>query len=144
MTKEETVKIMALLGAFYAGGKNDPRTQAQAWYMILYKYDFDIAQSAVLRFAENDTREYATYPAVGSIVSAIKAETVARNKPVEEIIKGVSYGTGYERLSADAQKLIPADTYAEWLKVDAEEFQRNASKYGEILRGRRELEMKKW
>lgn len=146
MTKEETVKIMALLGAFYAGGKNDPKIQAQAWHMILYKYDFDIAQHAVLRFAENDTREYATYPAVGRIVSAIKAETASRNKPIDEVIKGVSYGTSYDRLSVDARRLVSSETYEEWLKVDAEEFQKDADKYVEILRGRRNrlLESKRW
>ena len=51
MTKEECVKIMAMLGAFYSGGKNDPKIQAAAWYKILYKYDFETADKAVLKQA---------------------------------------------------------------------------------------------
>lgn len=134
MTKEETIKIMALLGAFYAGGKNDPKVQAQAWYMILYKYDFNIAKCAVLRFAENDNRDYATFPAVGKIVEAIKAETAMREKPIKEIMLGISYGTGYGNLSSEAQKLITADMYTDWLKIDAYVFQRDAEHYMDILR----------
>ena len=137
MTKEETVKIMALLGAFYAGGKNDPKTQAQAWHMILYKYDFDIAKSAVLRYAENDMREYAAFPPVGRIVGAIKAETAERNRPIQEVILGVSYGTGYENLSAEAQCLISKAEYAEWLKVDAMTFQHDSEHYIDLLKKKR-------
>lgn len=134
MTKEETVKIMALLGAFYAGGKNDPQIMAQAWYMILYKYDFEIAKSAVLRYAENDKRDYATFPAVGCIVSAIKRESIERNRPITEIMRGVSYGTAYSQLSETAHKLISAEEYNAWLKIDAQAFQYDADKYADILR----------
>ena len=137
MTKEETVKIMALLGAFYAGGKNDPKIQAQAWYMILYKYDFEIAKCAVQKYAENDTREYATFPAVGNIVYAIKRETVERNRPVREIINGVSYGTAYERLSDSTHRLISEEQYKEWLNVDAMAFQRDAEHYADLLKQKR-------
>lgn len=135
MTKEETVKIMALLGAFYSGGKNDPKTQAQAWYMILYKYDYEVAKVAVLRYAENDTREYATFPAVGNIVQAIKQETIERNKPIQDIMLGVSYGRDYEQLSDEAHRLITAEQYKEWLKIDAQAFQNDSSHYADILRG---------
>ena len=136
MTKEETVKIMALLGAFYAGGKNDPKIQAQAWYMILYKYDFETAKCAVLRYAENDTREYATFPAVGNIVYAIKKETQDRNRPIAEVIRGISYGRNYKQLSDKAQNLISATQYNAWMKVDAETFQQDADKYADLLRNK--------
>ena len=46
--------------------------QVNAWHMILQKYDFDDAKEAVLNFAEHDTREYATFPAVGLIVNEIR------------------------------------------------------------------------
>ena len=136
MTKEETVKIMALLGAFYAGGKSEPKTQAQAWYMILYKYDFDIAKNAVLRYAENDTRDYATFPAVGRIVQAIKDEEAIRKKPVDEIIKGVSYGRDYDMLSGTAKALINREKYDAWLGIDAMEFGANAMAYADELKGK--------
>lgn len=137
MTKEETVKIMALLGAFYAGGKNDPKIQAQAWYMILYKYDFETAKCAVLKYAENDKREYATFPAVGNIVCAIKKETAERNRPVREVIVNVSYGRDYKTLSPEAQKLISETEYNLWLKVDAQEFQNNSARYADLLKQKR-------
>ena len=137
MTKEETVKIMALLGAFYAGGKNDPKVQAQAWYMILYKYDFEIAKHAVLRYAENDNRDYATFPAVGCIVKAIKQETAIREKPIREVIHGVSCGTGYTNLSKEAKVLISEREYEKWLKLDAEAFQLDADYYANLLRANR-------
>ena len=139
MTKEETVKIMALLGAFYAGGKNDPKIQAQAWYMILYKYDFEVAKIAVLRYAEHDTRDYATFPAVGCIVDAIKEETALREKPIKEVMIGVSYGTTYDRLSDDAQKLISKEQYEDWLNIDAVAFQCDAKHYADWLRQNRNL-----
>ena len=35
MTKEQTIKVLQMLNAFYAGGGNDPREQVIAWHMIL-------------------------------------------------------------------------------------------------------------
>lgn len=137
MTKQETIKIMALLGAFYAGGKNDPKIQAEAWYMVLYKYDFEVAKVAVLRFAENDKREYATFPTVGCIVNAIKEEEYVRNRPIKEIMRGVSYGTSYSNLSEGAHKLISEEQYKEWLNINAETFQHDAEHYENLLKGKR-------
>lgn len=137
MTKQETIKIMALLGAFYAGGKNDPKIQAQAWYMVLYKYDFEVAKCAVLRYAENDTRDYATFPAVGNIVEAIKQETALKEKPIKEVMLGVSYGTDYNQLSGYAQKLISQEQYNDWLRIDAMAFQHDAEHYADLLRQKR-------
>lgn len=137
MTKEETLAIMALLGAFYAGGKNDPKMQAQAWHMILYKYDFDVAKNAVIHYAENDTRDYATFPAVGRVVAEIKEEEHRRAKPINEILNAVSYGRDYKVLSEGAKQLVTEEMYDEWIKVDAEEFQRDTPKYAEILKRNR-------
>lgn len=134
MTKEETVKIMAMLGAFYSGGKNDPKMQATAWHLVLGKYDYRIAQQAVLHFAENDTREYATFPTVGTIVAEIRKEGVREYKPISEVLYGVSYGKGYDQLSDDAKRLISKDMYDEWMKIDAEVFSENMGKFNEVLR----------
>ena len=139
MTKEETVKIMAVLGAFYAGGKNDPKQQATAWHMILAKYDFDVALQAVLHYAENDTREYATFPTVGNIVKAIKDEICRRKKPIDEVIISISYGRNYAMLSKEAKALIPEDKYNTWLEVDAMYFAENAQSYTDELKGMRLL-----
>lgn len=133
MTKEETIKIMAMLGAFYSGGKNDPRSQAVAWHMILAKYDYRTAEAAVLHFAENDKRDYATFPTVGAIVAEIKAEMTRRYKPVREIIRSVSYGDPYKSLSAEAKQLIDITQYREWLRIDAMEFAERSEEFAHYL-----------
>lgn len=134
MSKQETIMILAMLGAFYSGGKNDARMQADAWHLILQKYDFEIARKAVLDFAENDTRSYASFPAVGVIVQKIREQQIQEKKPVTEIIRGVLYGKRYEDLSEHAKKIISEPLYGEWLKVDAEEFASEADEYADILR----------
>ena len=136
MTKEETVRIMAMLGAFYAGGKNEPKVQAQAWHLILQKYDYKIAENAVLNFAENDTREYATFPAVGKIVEEIKAEEYRRKKPVGEITYSLQYGKEYQSLSKEAKYLISEEVYNEWLNKDAAELPTKLPLLAEMLKQR--------
>lgn len=136
MTKQETIKILAMLGAFYGGGKTDPQEQANAWHVILQKYPFDIAERAVFKFAENDVRDYATFPAVGKIVKAIREEEKNRNAPIKEILMSVSYGHEYDALSDGAKALIDSETYGAWLSVDAEEFASNMPAYTTALIGR--------
>ena len=136
MTKEETIKIMTMLGAFYSGGKNDPKQQAIAWHLVLEKYSYDDAQRAVLRFAENDTRDYATFPAVGKIVAEIRAEANKRESLIREITTAVQYGKSYDQLSAGARSLIPEESYGKWMAVDPMEFAQKADKFADFLRNR--------
>ena len=134
MTKEETIKILALLNAFYAGGKNDPKQQAVAWHLVLGKYDYEDAMSAVLRFAENDTRDYATFPAVGKIVEEIRNESARKRQQITEVIRSVAYGKDYEDLSDSAKAIIAPSTYEVWLKMDAEVFASKTDIFADILR----------
>ena len=134
MTKEETIKILAVLNAFYAGGKNDPKQQAVAWHLVLGKYDYNDAMAAVLRFAENDTRDYATFPAVGKIVEEIRAEAIRRRQQISEVIRSVSYGKDYDDMSESARAIVPRNTYETWLKIDAEVFASKTEVYADILR----------
>ena len=144
MTKEETVRIMAMLGAFYGGGKTDPKAQASAWHAILQKYDYKIAERAVLNFAENDVRDYATFPAVGKIVQAIKSEVATINAPINQIIRNIAYGRAYSLLSDNAKNLISEEKYDEWLQMDAEEFSSVSGALQSELRGEQlRLEVKK-
>lgn len=133
MTKEETIKVLQLLNAFYAGGNGNPKEQVIAWHMIMGKYAFEDAMTAVLNFAENDTRQYATFPAVGLIVNEIRKTEQRDGAMVEEVIRGISYGRAYEDIANDAKVLISNEVYNKWLKVDAEEFQNNAQHYRQIL-----------
>ena len=135
MTKEECIKIMAMLGAFYGGGKTDPKMQAEAWYLILGKYDYRVAEQAVLHFAENDTRDYATFPTVGKIVEQIGNEITKINKPIEDIIKAVAYGNWYVDLSSEAKQLISPELFSEWKSMNAEEFMYKVGEFREFLKG---------
>ena len=133
MTKQETITILMMLGSFYSGGKNEPKLQADAWHMILEKYDYEIAQKAVLNFAENDTREYATFPAVGVIVREIRNQQMLEAKPIKEVIRAISYGKGYEDISNDAKRIISEDVYNKWLKIDAEVFAAKSEFFAKLL-----------
>lgn len=134
MTKSETIQLMAILGAFYGAGKANPEIMAEGWYMILEPYDFQIAQKAVLSFAKGDTRDYATFPAVGKIVQAIEDEMRKEQAPIKEVVRAISYGWGYEQLSADAKRIISDEKYKTWLKMDAEEFSNKAMVMAETLK----------
>lgn len=138
MTKEETIKILALLSAFYAGGKNEPQEQASAWHLIIGKYDYSVAKQAVLNYAENDVRTYASFPAVGVIIAEIKKIQAELDRPIKEVIQGVMLGRDYYLLSKDAMALIDESQYNEWLKINAEVFVNEADKYADILRRRRD------
>lgn len=124
-----------MLGAFYSGGKNDPKLQAEAWYLILEKYPYRIAEQAVLHFAENDTREYATFPTVGAIITEIKAEQMRIQKPISEIVKAIAYGYDYTQLSDKARILISEEMYDEWLAKDAEEYASKMNVLSDLLKG---------
>ena len=134
MSKQETITILMILGAFYSGGKNDPKMQADAWHMILQKYDFDTAKIAVLKFAESDTRDYATFPAVGKIVQAIKNEEKERIQPILEIKMAISHGKDYDALPIKNKSIISREMYNKWLAVNAEEFEQRASEFMGLLK----------
>lgn len=133
MTKDETVKIMSMLGAFYSGSKNNAKMQAAAWHMILEKYDFEIAKKAVLNFAENDTRDYATFPAVGVIVKEIRKQRMLEEKPVRDVIRGVIMGKKYEDLDTEAKSLISETKYEDWLSLNSEYFVSKADVFADQL-----------
>ena len=138
MTKSETVKIMALLEAFYGMGKGNPEVMAEGWYLILEPYDFEMASRAVLNYAKNDVREYASFPTVGNIVKCINDEIAKEEAPVKEVVRAISYGWGYDQLSKDAKELVTPLRYDEMLKMDAEEFANNAGKVATTLKNKRQ------
>ena len=127
---------MAMLQAFYGMGKGNPEVMAEGWFLILEPYDFEIASRAVLNYAKNDVREYASFPTVGNIVKCIKDEMAREEAPIKEVVRAISYGWGYDQLSKDAQELITPLRYDEWLKMDAEEFANNAGKVSLALKDR--------
>lgn len=72
MNSEETLKILALLSAFYGQGKSDARQMAAGWHAILKDYSYQDAEQAVVEFARNDVRDYATFPAPGVLINQIE------------------------------------------------------------------------
>ena len=136
MTKSETIQIMAMLGAFYGAGKSNPEIMAEGWFLVLEPYDFEMARRAVLTFAKNDTRDYATFPAVGKIVQCIEEEMRKEQAPIAEVVRAISYGWGYEQLSADAKRNITEEHYNDWLNMDAEEFANKANILAGTLRAK--------
>lgn len=144
MTEQETIKIMAYLGAFYGAGKSNPEVMAVAWHQILKDYDFAIAERAVFEFAKNDVRDYATFPAVGKIVEAIEKELRKEQAPIKEVVRAISYGWGYDQLSKEAKANITEEHYNDWLNMDAEEFANKANALaGTLKEQKRLLEVKK-
>ena len=137
MTKSETIQLMAMLGAFYGAGKANPEIMAEGWFMILEPYDFQIAQKAVLNYARNDVREYASFPTVGNIVRCIEEEMRKDQAPIKEIVRNISYGRDYSLLTADAKSIISEERYNSWLKMDAEEFANKSMVIAETLKSER-------
>lgn len=138
MTKGETIQLMAMLQAFYGMGKGNAEVMAEGWYLVLEPYDFEMARRAVLTFAKNDVREYGTFPTVGNIVKCIEDEMAKEQAPINEVVRAVSYGWGYEQLSKEAKELISPLRYDEWLKMDAEKFANDAGKLATILKSKRQ------
>lgn len=139
MTEKEVVKIMAMLGAYYGGGKTNPQQQATAWYLVLKDFDFKIAQVAVVNFAKNDTRDYAAFPTVGKIVDAIRTETKSRAKPIREIKMAISYGRSYDQLPDECRRIISKVEYGVWSQMNAEQFERESGRLMRKLTERVEL-----
>lgn len=137
MTKHETIKIMAILSGFYGQGKSNPEVMAEGWYLILEPYDYEPTYKAVLNYAKNDTREYATFPTVGNIVRCIEEEMRKSEAPIKEIVRSISYGKDYSQLSESAKNNISEDRYNSWLNMDAEEFSNKAHIMAETLRSER-------
>lgn len=107
MTLKETVKILAILNAFYGQGKADPQMMSAAWHVILKPYDYAIAEQAVFNFAKADTREYSTFPGVGQIVKAIRHEEKMPNL----IYNFARQRELYRNLPDRAKDIISEDVY---------------------------------
>ena len=137
MTREETIKITALLIALYNAGIGNPEVMAEGWHLVLEPYDYEVAGKAVLNYAKNDVREYASFPTVGNIVKCINDEIAKEEAPVKEVVRAISYGWGYDQLSKEAKELVTPLRYDEMLKMDAEEFANNAGKVATTLKTKR-------
>lgn len=107
MTEKDTLTIMAMLSAYYGEGKSNARLMATAWHAILKDYNVSIAQQAVIRFAREDTRDYATFPPPGKIVAAIEAEEKLRYG----VFNALRARKNYDTLDDRYKSLISKERY---------------------------------
>lgn len=114
MTKEETLQILAMLSAYYGEGKSDVKTMVKAWHLIIGEFDYIIAERAIVEFAKNDTRDYASFPTPGAIVKAIK-----KQKGIYSLIFNTIYHNGsYRELPEVAQRIISEDGFEQMKAKD--------------------------
>lgn len=116
MTKQETIKVMAMLSAFYGMGKSNPEAMANAWHLILKEYDFRDAEVSVVKFAKDDRREYASFPPPGKIVELIEHEQGRYNRLFNSIYNGLPYDE-----IGELQELCNREMYERGLKMETEE-----------------------
>ena len=114
MTKEGTAQILAMLSAYYGEGKSDVKTMVKAWHLIIGEFDYLIAERAIVEFAKNDTRDYASFPTPGAIVKAIK-----KQKGIYNLIFNTIYHNGsYRELPEVAQRIISEDGFEQMKAKD--------------------------
>ena len=91
MTKEETLKIMSMLSAYYGQPKVPAVQMAGAWHIVLQHYDFKIAEKAVVEFAINDCRDYAVFPTIGKFREALERTKKLPYRIIGKIRQGINY-----------------------------------------------------
>lgn len=111
MTREEVGKVLALLSAYYDKGQRTMSVKATvvAWEYVIGQYEYNVAKRAVINFARNDTREYATFPSAGLIRKAIEEE-----EAVPRLIFNSAFrGSPYETLPPRCKEEITEQAYGD-------------------------------
>ena len=117
MTESETMKVMAMISAFYGKPKADEKTMAKAWHVTLKDYDYEYAMMAVHVFARKDKREYGSFPTLGSIIGEIEYVQKAPHRIFAKMRKK----TEYKDLEQEERWLISEGAYNKALGKDEEE-----------------------
>ena len=119
MTREEVGKVLALLSAYYDKGQRTMGVKATvvAWEYVIGQYEYNVAKRAVINFARNDTREYATFPSAGLIRKAIEEE-----EAVSRLIFNSAFRDApYEALPPRCKEQITEHNYKSLLGREQEE-----------------------
>lgn len=132
MTKEETLKILAHLSAFYGQGKSNVKMMVEAWHEIIGVYDYHIARRAVVDSASHDKREYASFPTAGVIVETIKRQNGLYNRVYNEALKSAG---DYSGLSDDAKKIISEKQYDAFMALPYEQRLDYRDAFIEMIKG---------
>ena len=134
MTKTETIKIMAMLSAYYGQGKADAEAMANAWHIILKDYPYRLVEQAVIDYARNDRREYASFPSVGAIVKVVEEAQAEQRVIANKIFNALYNGKPFESLPEEYQQLCNRFVYERGLKMDEEELLAKQDEFKQMIR----------
>lgn len=123
MNVDETIKVMAMLSAYYGQPKGDSQQMAKAWHMILRDYDFKDAERAVIEFARNDTRDYNVFPTIGKFVQAVEQMRKLPYRIIGKARKGIKYS----ELDAIEKNAISEKAYNRALEMPEEKLLNNVN-----------------
>lgn len=121
MDKAETAQLLGNLAILYGRPKGDPEMTANVWYELVKQYDYKDAMKAMYDFARQDTRDYATFPAPGIIISFIESAADYKRRLRFRTFNMMYDGRPYEELPEDCQNICPKEVYERGLKMDVEE-----------------------
>ena len=138
MTESETIKVMAMLSAFYGKPKADEKTMAKAWHVTMKEYDFEYAMMAVHVFARKDKREYASFPTRGSIVAEIENIQKAPHRIFGKMRKRMAY----KDLEQEERWMITEKAYNRALEKDDEELIDDHKVIIEFIKGNAQKQLK--
>ena len=120
MNKNETLKILAMLSAYYGQGKSDAQQMASAWHLILKDYSYQDAERAVISFAKSDKRDYATFPAPGVLINQIE-ETQKKERSMKcAAWINILNTDEYDQLIEEAKDWFSREQFAELKKMPYE------------------------
>lgn len=120
MNKTETIKIMAMLSAYYGQGNANAEIMANAWHLLLCEYPYQVVEQAVMTFAKNDRRDYATFPPPGAIIKVIEDAQADRKVLANKVFNNLYNGVPYKELPPSQQEVCPEDVYQRGLDLDTE------------------------
>lgn len=137
MTKTETIKIMAMLSAYYGQGKSNAEIMANAWHLLLKDYPYNVVEQAVLTFARTDRRDYASFPAPALIIKVIEETQAERKALVSRTFNAMLNGRPYDDLTAEQRDMCHRELYEQGLKTDYEELIATQDAWKDAIRNKR-------
>ena len=134
MEINDTGKIMEVLSAFYGQGKSDTNKMLIAWHEILKDYPYSLVYQAVMTYAKNDRREYASFPAPGAIIEVIEKAEAEQHKLANRIFYALREGKPFGDLPEEQQRICDQGVYERGLQMDEEELLARADDFKRMIR----------
>lgn len=134
MEINETGKVMEVLSAFYGQGKSDTNRMLIAWHEILKDYPYEMVYQAVMEYAKNDRREYASFPAPGAIMQVIEEAEAEQKNIVNRTFYVLLHKTPYGDMPKEQQAICDQGVYERGLKMDEEELIARQDDFKQMLR----------